>query len=123
MKSVNPCIESLEEKLEELHAERLAMGYFAAPTPAQEQEAERIHTHYLDIISNMLNSMERETKSLYVTSLYCMHVSQLVSSGIEKVSSMLTNQNIMDSAAQPIVQHLHAAVCGDTVLMRVCSCT
>ena len=67
-KTVNPCIESLQEKLDELHAERLAMGYFAAPTLAQEQEAENLHSHYLDIISNMLNSMERETKSLYVTS-------------------------------------------------------
>lgn len=69
MKTVNPCIESLQEDLEELHTERLAVGCCGAPTPAQEQEAERIHGHLLDVISNMLGSIELENKSLYVTRL------------------------------------------------------
>lgn len=67
MNTMNPCVESLREKLEELHAERLAMGYFAGPTPAQEHEALRIHCHFLEIIGTMLNSFGHENKSLYVT--------------------------------------------------------
>lgn len=67
MATVGPCLEALQDELEGLHADRLAMGYFAPPTPAQEQEANRIQAHLLDVIGTMLGTIQSEQIGLCVT--------------------------------------------------------
>lgn len=66
MKSVGPCVEGLQDDLDALHADRLSMGYFAPPTPAQEQEADRIQAHFLDVIGSMLHTVQEENIGLCV---------------------------------------------------------
>ena len=67
MHTVGPCVEDLQDELEALQADRLAMGYFAPPTPAQEQEAGKIQGLLLSVIQNMIHVIQRENAGLYVT--------------------------------------------------------